>query len=54
MPDYVKRTMLENLVNGIPNLRAVKAHAAQFRAQMVTKLTYEQYFTLLKICYIRL
>ena len=54
MSDSVKRTMLENAVNGIPDLRDVKAHAAQFRAQMGTKLTYEQYFTLLKNYYIRL
>ena len=42
----IKHTMLENAVSGIADLRAVKIQAAQFRAQMGTNLTYEQYCTL--------
>ena len=46
MSDSIKHTMLENTVSGIADLCAVKTQAAQFRAQMGTSLTYEQYFTL--------
>ena len=34
MSDSIKHTMLENVVNGIADLRAVKIQAAQFRTQM--------------------
>ena len=37
--------MLENVVNGITDLRDVKNQAAKFRAQMGTNLTYDQYYT---------
>ena len=47
MSDSIKHTMLENAVSGIADLRAVKTQAAQFRAQMGTNLTYEQYCTLI-------
>ena len=46
MSDSIKLTMLENTVNRISDLRAVKTRVAQFRAQMVTNLTYKQYCTL--------
>ena len=46
MSDSIKHTMLENEVNGITDIRAVKTKAAQFRAQMGTNLTYDQYCTL--------
>ena len=46
MSDSVKYTMLENVANRISDLRAVKTQTAQFRAQIGTNLTYEQYFTL--------
>ena len=47
MSDSIKHTMLENIVNGISDLLTVKTRAAQFRAQMGTKLIYEQYYTLI-------
>ena len=46
MSDSIKHTMLENVVNGISDLRAVKTQVAQFIAQIGIKLTYEQYCTL--------
>ena len=46
MSDFIKHTMLENVVNGISDLRAVKTQVAKFRAQMETNLTYEHYCTL--------
>ena len=46
MSDSIKYTMLENIVSGIADLRAVTIQAAQFRAQMGTNLIYEQYCTL--------
>ena len=45
MSDPIKHTMLENAVSGIADLRAVKTQAGQFRSQMGTNLTYEQYCT---------
>ena len=39
------RTMSENGVNYITDLRVVKSQAAHFRARMGTQLTYEQYFS---------
>ena len=46
MSDCIKHIMLENSVNGISVLCAVKTQAAQFKAQLVTNLAYEQYCTL--------
>ena len=46
MSDFIKHIMIENAVNGISDLRAVKIQAAQLRAQLGTTLTYEQYCTL--------
>ena len=46
MSDSIKHTMLESAVSGIANLRTDKTQTAQFRAQIGTNLTYEQYFTL--------
>ena len=43
----IKHIILENAVNGIPDIRAVKTRAAQVWAHMGTKRTYDQYFTLL-------
>ena len=43
MYDSIKHTMLENAVNGIFDLRAVKTQAAQYRAQLGKNITYEQY-----------
>ena len=43
MSDSIKHTMLESAVSGISGLRAVKIQTAQFKAQMGTNLTYEQY-----------
>ena len=45
--DSVKRTMLENVVKPIDNLRAVKDQANQFQVRMGTKITYDQYCSLL-------
>ena len=41
MSDSINHTMLGNVVNGTSDLRVAKTQAAQFRAQMGTKLTYE-------------
>ena len=45
--DSVKRTMLENAVKPIDDLRAVKDQANQFQVRMGTKITYDQYCSLL-------
>ena len=45
--DTVKRTMLKNTIKHIDDLRAVKVQADQFQVQMGTKITYEQYCSLL-------
>ena len=46
MYDSIKHTILENVINGISDLYAIKTQAAQFRAQMGTNLTYVKYCTL--------
>ena len=46
MYDSIKHTILESVVNGISDFCVVKTQAAQFRAQVGTKLTYEKYCTL--------
>ena len=45
--DDLKRTMLENAVNPIEELRVVKAQANQHKTQSGVDLTYEQYVNLL-------
>ena len=45
--DTVKKTMLENAIKPIDDLRAVKVQADQFQVRMGTKITYEQYCSLL-------
>ena len=45
--DSVKRTMLENAVKPIDDLRVVKDQANQFQVRMGTKITYDQYCSLL-------
>ena len=44
--ESIKRTMLENVVYGIADLRPVRTQVEDFRAQMVTNFIYEQYFIL--------
>ena len=46
MSDSIKHTILENVVSGISNLRAIKTQAEKIRAQMGTNLTNEQYYIL--------
>ena len=46
MSGSVKHNILENTVNGISALLAIKTQVAQFRAQVGTNLTYEKYCTL--------
>ena len=46
--ESVKRTMLENAVNSVDNLRIVKSQADQFQVRMGTPITYEQYSSLLQ------
>lgn len=45
--DPIKRVMLENAVNGIDDLRAVKTQEEQFSCQQNRQLTYDEYCTLL-------
>ena len=46
--ESVKRTMLENAVNSVDDLRAVKAQADQFQVRMGTPITYDHYISLLQ------
>ena len=43
MSNSIKPTILENVDNEISDLCTIKTQVSQFRAQMGTKLTYEQY-----------
>ena len=45
--DTIKRTMLENVVSSIQDLRAVKDQANQLQVRLGTSITYDEYCSLL-------